>query len=70
MMVQSPLHSSLPTGALLFADGTMFSGYSFGAQKDQLAKGVLGEVIFNTAMTGYQEILTDPSYYGQIVVMT
>ena len=52
-------------GYLLLEDGTMMKGNSFGYD------GVNGgELIFNTAMTGYQEILTDPSYYGQIVVMT
>ena len=47
------------------ADGTVFRGWSFGAPVD-----VLGEVVFNTGMAGYQEILTDPSYSGQIVTMT
>jgi len=46
-------------------DGTVFEGGSFGACGE-----AFGEVIFNTAMTGYQEVLTDPSYKGQIVVMT
>ncbi len=50
---------------LAFADGTVFSGRQFGAQGE-----VYGEVVFNTSMTGYQEILTDPSYCGQIVTMT
>ena len=50
---------------LALEDGTVFRGESFGA-----AGEVAGEVIFNTAMTGYQEILTDPSYKGQIVTMT
>ena len=50
---------------LVLADGTRFDGYAFGAP----AKGV-GEVCFNTAMTGYQEILADPSYAGQIVAFT
>ncbi|MGA9793999.1 MAG: glutamine-hydrolyzing carbamoyl-phosphate synthase small subunit [Rhizomicrobium sp.] len=51
--------------ALVLADGTMFEGTGFGAD----TQGV-GEVCFNTAMTGYQEILTDPSYAGQIVAFT
>lgn len=51
--------------ALVLADGTVFEGQAFGAARD----GV-GEVCFNTAMTGYQEILSDPSYAGQIVVFT
>ncbi len=50
---------------LILEDGTVFTGSSFGATG---SKG--GEVVFNTAITGYQEILTDPSYAGQIVVMT
>lgn len=50
---------------LVLEDGFVFPGKSFGAARD-----AAGEVVFNTAMTGYQEILTDPSYAGQIVVMT
>ena len=50
---------------LALADGTVYRGYSVGALKD-----CLGEVVFNTGMTGYQEILSDPSYSGQIVTMT
>jgi carbamoyl-phosphate synthase small subunit len=50
---------------LALEDGTVFNGHSFGASRE-----VDGEVCFNTSMTGYQEILTDPSYRGQIVVMT
>ena len=50
---------------LALADGTVFHGQSFGAPVT-----VTGEVVFNTSMTGYQEILTDPSYCGQIVTMT
>ncbi|MDO8520033.1 MAG: glutamine-hydrolyzing carbamoyl-phosphate synthase small subunit [Deltaproteobacteria bacterium] len=50
---------------LILADGTIFSGTSFG-----YAGSHTGEVVFNTSMSGYQEILTDPSYEGQIVVMT
>jgi carbamoyl-phosphate synthase small subunit len=50
---------------LALEDGTVFEGKSFGAQKDRV-----GEVVFNTAITGYQEIFTDPSYSGQIVVLT
>jgi len=48
-------------------DGCRFPGEAFGAHP---AEGVIGEVVFNTGMTGYQEVLTDPSYAGQIVVMT
>jgi carbamoyl-phosphate synthase small subunit len=50
---------------LVLADGTVFRGRSFGAQGE-----TAGEVVFNTSMTGYQEILTDPSYRGQLVCMT
>ncbi|RKY08174.1 MAG: carbamoyl phosphate synthase small subunit [Planctomycetota bacterium] len=50
---------------LLLEDGTVFKGRSFGARGRRC-----GEVVFNTAMTGYQEILTDPSYHEQIVTMT
>ncbi len=53
------------TAKLALEDGTVFTGVSFGAQGE-----VDGEVCFNTSMTGYQEILTDPSYRGQIVAMT
>ena len=50
---------------LALEDGSIFPGHAFGADGE-----VTGEVVFNTAMTGYQEILTDPSYRGQIVTMT
>lgn len=50
---------------LMLEDGTHFWGYSFTVRGE-----TFGEFVFNTGMTGYQEILTDPSYYGQIVVMT
>lgn len=56
---------SAPEGLLVTADGAVFRGRSVGAE------GVTtGEVVFNTSMTGYQEILTDPSYAGQVVTMT
>ena len=55
-----------PTGiTLILEDGTTFNGYAFG-----YARSVSGEVVFNTAMTGYPESLTDPSYKGQILVLT
>jgi carbamoyl-phosphate synthase small subunit len=54
-----------PTGVLVLASGEVFYGEGFGAAGTQVA-----EVCFNTAMTGYQEILTDPSYAGQIIVFT
>jgi carbamoyl-phosphate synthase small subunit len=50
---------------LALEDGTVFTGRSFGASGE-----TFGEVVFNTSMTGYQEVLTDPSYKGQIVTMT
>lgn len=53
-------------GSLIFQNGRRYDGTLIGATDDVVA----GEVVFNTAMTGYQEILTDPSYYGQIVVLT
>ncbi|WP_046115696.1 glutamine-hydrolyzing carbamoyl-phosphate synthase small subunit [Aquincola tertiaricarbonis] len=55
----------LPPALLALADGTVFSGASIGA-----AGHTVGEVVFNTALTGYQEILTDPSYCRQIVTLT
>lgn len=56
---------SLPPAILALADGTVFRGYAIGATGT-----TSGEVVFNTAMTGYQEILTDPSYCRQIVTLT
>jgi carbamoyl-phosphate synthase small subunit len=53
------------TAALVLADGTTFKGQGLGA-----AGEVVGELVFNTAMTGYQEILTDPSYAGQLITFT
>jgi carbamoyl-phosphate synthase small subunit len=53
------------SGYLLLEDGRVFDGELFGAREV-----ALGEVVFNTSMTGYQEVLTDPSYAGQIVAMT
>ena len=50
---------------LVLEDGSVFRGYSFGAKID-----VVGEVVFNTGMSGYQEVITDPSYAGQFVTMT
>ena len=50
---------------LALEDGKIFYGQNFGAEGE-----ISGEVVFNTSMTGYQEILTDPSYRGQIVTMT
>ena len=61
----SPLLPAFPPAVLALADGNIFSGYSIGAPGE-----TTGEVVFNTAMTGYQEILTDPSYARQIVTLT
>ncbi len=57
--------SAAPTACLALADGTIFYGQGFGAVGETVA-----ELVFNTAMTGYQEIMTDPSYAGQIVTFT
>src|ERR1700719_2638719 len=54
-----------PTALLVLADGTVLEGIGFGATGQ-----AVGEVCFNTAMTGYEEILTDPSYAGQIITFT
>ncbi len=56
---------SRPAATLLLADGTLFKGYAVGK-----IGTTTGEICFNTGMTGYQEVFTDPSYYGQILVMT
>jgi len=60
-----PSVSVAPPATLALADGRIFKGRAFGALKT-----ITAEVVFNTSMTGYQEILTDPSYCGQFVVMT
>lgn len=59
------LKANAKPALLVLADGTTYRGYSFGANRT-----VVGEVVFNTGMTGYQEVLTDPSYSGQIVTFT
>ncbi len=56
---------TMATAKLALEDGSVFTGRAFGARGE-----IEGEVVFNTSMTGYQEILTDPSYHGQIVAMT
>ncbi|MDP4031429.1 MAG: glutamine-hydrolyzing carbamoyl-phosphate synthase small subunit [Pseudorhodobacter sp.] len=58
-------HLPRPTACLALADGSVFYGMGFGATGETVA-----ELVFNTAMTGYQEIMTDPSYAGQIVTFT
>jgi len=60
-----PWRDEAPTALLVLADGTVIEGQGAGA-----AGSAVGEVCFNTAMTGYQEILTDPSYAGQIITFT
>ena len=63
-----PLHAPQPSGAtgvVVFADGRTVWGQGFGAEGEDV-----GELCFNTAMTGYQEVITDPSYCGQIVTFT
>src|SRR5436309_14536035 len=55
----------MTTAKLALENGMVFPGAAFGARGESA-----GEVVFNTSMTGYQEILTDPSYHGQIVAMT
>ena len=57
--------STKPTGALILNDGTIFKGFGFGATGKSS-----GEVCFNTAISGYQEIMTDPSYCSQIITFT
>jgi carbamoyl-phosphate synthase small subunit len=63
--IASPLSASRRRALLALADGTCFHGQAIGADGSSV-----GEVVFNTAITGYQEILTDPSYAGQIVTLT
>lgn len=57
--------SDFQTAILALEDGSVYKGRAFGAKKT-----LVGEAVFNTSMTGYQEVLTDPSYFGQIVTMT
>ena len=64
-MTTPPWSEQKPTACLVLADGTVLEGTGFGATGE-----MPGEVCFNTAMTGYQEILTDPSYAGQIITFT
>ena len=65
MPAQQPQTTPHPTACLALADGTIFYGQGFGATGETVA-----ELCFNTAMTGYQEIMTDPSYAGQVVTFT
>ena len=61
--LEMPNHNKIPA-TLVLEDGTVFRGRSFGATGE-----VAAEIIFHTGMTGYQEVFTDPSYYGQILIM-
>ena len=65
MTEQQEWQEPRPTALLVLADGTVIEGMGLGAEGE-----AVGEVCFNTAMTGYQEILTDPSYAGQIITFT
>jgi carbamoyl-phosphate synthase small subunit len=63
-----PLHAPRPegaTGVVVFADGRTIWGRGFGAEDE-----TVGELCFNTAMTGYQEVMTDPSYAKQVIAFT
>ncbi len=60
-----PLFRTDPPALLMLEDGSIYNGYAFAGSAE-----VFGEVVFNTGMAGYQEVLTDPSYKGQILVMT
>lgn len=59
------LYTHAPNAVLALADGTVFHGYGIGTEGE-----AIGELCFNTAMTGYQEVMTDPSYAGQIITFT
>ena len=61
----APDANAHPTAVIVLADGQVFYGYGFGSEGTAIA-----ELCFNTAMTGYQEIITDPSYAGQVVTFT
>jgi len=61
----APWQPVIPTAVIVLADGTVLKGHGFGAYGE-----AVGEICFNTAITGYEEILTDPSYAGQIITFT
>jgi carbamoyl-phosphate synthase small subunit len=65
MVFKAMARVSAPAALLVLADGSVYQGWSFGALGT-----TVGEVVFNTGMTGYQEVLTDPSYCGQLVTFT
>ena len=58
-------HPFKKNAKLVLSNGITFSGYSFGAKGS-----TVGEIVFNTGMTGYQEVISDPSYYGQILTVS
>ena len=58
-------HPFKKNAKLVLSNGITFKGYSFGAMGS-----TVGEIVFNTGMTGYQEVITDPSYFGQILTFT
>ena len=58
-------HPFKKNAKLVLSNGITFTGYSFGA-----IGSTVGEIVFNTGMTGYQEVITDPSYFGQIITFT
>ncbi len=62
------MSDGIQEGALVLADGTVFEGELIGAEPDRGVAG--GEVLFNTVLSGYQEVITDPSYAGQIIAFT
>ncbi len=63
--IQRDVRATMHIAKLALEDGMVYTGKGFGAHGESD-----GEVVFNTSMTGYQEVLTDPSYHGQIVTMT
>ena len=65
-MVETQMAGEIVEAHLVLADGSVFAGEAIGAP----AAVTAGEVVFNTVLTGYQEVLTDPSYAGQIVTFT
>ena len=65
LMINMPLSRKDRKALLVLEDGSVFEGFAFAGKGE-----TLGEVVFNTGMTGYQEVITDPSYKGQIVTMT
>ncbi|MFZ4383076.1 MAG: carbamoyl-phosphate synthase domain-containing protein, partial [Sandarakinorhabdus sp.] len=64
-VAKAPVQPKGATGVLVLADGSVIWGHGFGAEG-----AAVGEVCFNTAMTGYQEVMSDPSYAGQIINFT